>query len=36
MFERASDVPLKVELVESLKRGGKACRFRIQLLPQKA
>ena len=36
MFERASDVPLKVELVESLKRGGKTCLFRIQLLPQKA
>jgi len=36
MFERASDVPLKVEVVESLKRGGKACRFRIQLMPQKA
>jgi hypothetical protein len=36
MFERHSDVPLKVEVVESLKRGGKACRFRIQLLPEKA
>ncbi len=36
MFERASDVPVKVELVESLKRGGKTCRFRIQLLPRKA
>jgi hypothetical protein len=36
MFERASEAPLKVEVVESLKRGGKACRFRIQLLPEKA
>jgi predicted hydrocarbon binding protein len=36
MFERASEVPVKVELVESLKRGGKTCMFRIQLLPQKA
>lgn len=35
MFQRSSEVPLKVELVESLKRGGKGCRFRIQLLPQK-
>jgi hypothetical protein len=36
MFERSSEVPLKVELVESLKRGGKTCMFRIELLPQKA
>ncbi len=36
MFERASEAPLKVEIVESLKRGGKTCRFRITLQPRKA
>jgi hypothetical protein len=31
MFRRHSDRPLKVELLESLKRGGKGCKFRIEL-----
>jgi len=29
MFERAVGKPVKVELTESLKRGGKACRFTV-------
>jgi hypothetical protein len=31
MFERATGKPAKVTLTESLKRGGKACRFLIQV-----
>jgi hypothetical protein len=31
MFERMAGRPVKVSLLESLKRGGKGCRFRIDL-----
>ncbi len=31
MFERAAGRPVRVALLESLKRGGKACRFRIEV-----
>ncbi len=31
MFERAAGRPVRVVLLESLKRGGKACRFRVQV-----
>ncbi len=31
MFQRQSNIPVKVELIESLKRGGKRCRFKIAL-----
>ena len=31
MFERAVGKPVKVDLTESIKRGGKACRFTVQV-----
>jgi hypothetical protein len=31
MFERALGKPVKVELTESIKRGGKACRFTVEV-----
>jgi Family of unknown function (DUF6144) len=35
MFERYSTSKVKVELLESLKRGGKGCRFKVTLLDEK-
>jgi hypothetical protein len=32
LFERLTDRPVAVEVVESVRRGGKVCRFRIELL----
>ncbi len=31
MFQRTTEQPVKVTLVESLKRGGKGCKFKIEL-----
>jgi predicted hydrocarbon binding protein len=31
MFERAVGKPVRVELTESIKRGGKACRFVVRV-----